>query len=117
MTEQKTMNAFEATIALARGKTVQLANGYIYELNKQDQLLGRDCLGETFPYNSLPIGVYTIYQEPPKMKTWYKGFFELTAGVITESRDWYSDLEKAKVSSNGKFIYHEECQFPEVEEC
>ena len=71
MTEQKTLNKFEATAAMVRdGVKVVDEIGQVFHIE------GEELLTDKYnSYPTLPPGRYTIYQEPPKMKTWFKGYF------------------------------------------
>lgn len=110
MLEQKMMNKFKATAAMVRdgvkvvdafGGVYRLVGDYLY--NDNDQKM-----------NNLPESNYTIYQEPPKMKTYYRGCFKNKEGRIWESA-WYDDLSQACQSpSYCVFVTYEERQFPEV---
>ena len=114
MTEQKTMNKFKAIAAMVRdGVKVKWSDdNLIYFYDKE--LLCQKEGGPAWVEADLPEGGdYTIYQKPPKMKTWYKGYFKNSFGEIFEMGRWHDSLEKAK-NYGYPFVTHEERQFPEV---
>lgn len=121
MSEQKTMNKFEAIAAMVRDGVKVENPRWRYHITK-DVLFCFDKLTACeWSEPSLPHGFYTIYQEPPKMKTWYKGSFKRFSDdacqneFISES-SWLPSLEAVKslAEEDEVFVAHEERQFPEV---
>lgn len=114
MSEQKTMNRWEAIKAVVEGKIVVDSCGLRYRLEFDRTFIRKeDHRGSFLSFeNHLPENDYTIYQEPPKMKTWYRVFF--TNGNCIFVTNWYPSLEEAISRNDARIVTHEERQFPEV---
>ena len=106
------MNKFEATVAMVGEKALVQRKGEDGYTKYVPDLCCFIHSVTGYQAEILP-GLYTIYQEPPKMKTWYKGYFKNSFGEIFEMGRWHDSLEKAK-NYGYPFVTHEERQFPEV---